>query len=105
MISHLGKMLSLVVGGTWAARRQGEEVFGLAIIGDGGTSTGEFHEALNIASVRKVARAVPGRKQPLCLFHTTSAQYHCRRLSDRAAGYGIPAAPSTAPILGKFTRR
>ncbi|HEY4760296.1 MAG TPA: thiamine pyrophosphate-dependent enzyme, partial [Thermoguttaceae bacterium] len=54
MISHLGKMLSLVVGGTWAARRQGEDVLGLAVIGDGGTSTGEFHEALNIASVRKV---------------------------------------------------
>ena len=52
MISHLGKMLSLVVGGVWAARRAGEEVFGLAVIGDGGTSTGEFHEALNLASVR-----------------------------------------------------
>ena len=38
MISHLGKMLSVVVGGTWAARRNGEQVFGLAVIGDGGTS-------------------------------------------------------------------
>ena len=44
MMSHLGKMLSVVVGGTWAARRNGEQAFGLAVIGDGGTSTGEFHE-------------------------------------------------------------
>ena len=53
MISHLGKMLSVVVGGTWAARRRGEEVFGLGVIGDGGASTGEFHESLNIAAVHR----------------------------------------------------
>ena len=54
MISHLGKMLSLVGGGVWAARREGEDVFGLAVVGDGGSSTGEFHESLNLASVQKV---------------------------------------------------
>ena len=53
MISHLGKMPSLVVGGVWAARRQGEDVFGLAIVGDGGSSTGEIHESLNLAAVQK----------------------------------------------------
>ena len=42
MLSHLGKMLSVVVGGTWAARRHGEDVFGLAVIGDGGSSTASF---------------------------------------------------------------
>jgi len=54
MISHLGDMLSLVVGEPGRARKNGEDVFGLSIIGDGGTSTGDFHESLNIASVRKV---------------------------------------------------
>ena len=53
MLSHLGKMPSLVVGGVWAARRNGEDVFGLAVLGDGASSTGEFHEALNLASVSK----------------------------------------------------
>jgi 2-oxoisovalerate dehydrogenase E1 component len=53
MISHLGDMVSLVVGGTWAARKQGEDIVGVSVSGDGGTSTGDFHESLNIASVRK----------------------------------------------------
>ncbi len=89
MISHLGKMLSLVVGGTWAARRNGEDVFGLAVIGDGGSSTGEFHEALNLASVHKVPVLLLIENNHYAFSTPTSAQYRCRRLSDRAAGYGI----------------
>jgi 2-oxoisovalerate dehydrogenase E1 component len=89
MISHLGKMLSLVVGGTWAARRQGEAVFGLAVIGDGGTSTGEFHESLNLASVHRVPVLFLIENNHYAFSTPTSAQYHCQRLSDRAAGYGI----------------
>ncbi|MGA2031563.1 MAG: thiamine pyrophosphate-dependent enzyme [Thermoguttaceae bacterium] len=89
MISHLGKMLSLVVGGTWAARRQGEEVFGLSAIGDGGTSTGEFHEALNLAAVLRVPVLFLVENNHYAFSTPTSAQYRCRRLSDRARGYGI----------------
>jgi 2-oxoisovalerate dehydrogenase E1 component len=89
MISHLGKMLSLVVGGTWAARRRGEEVFGLAVIGDGGSSTGEFHEALNIASVRKTPVLFLVENNHYAFSTPTSAQYNCRQLSDRAQAYGI----------------
>jgi 2-oxoisovalerate dehydrogenase E1 component len=89
MISHLGKMLSLVVGGTWAARQHGEEVFGLAVIGDGGTSTGEFHEALNIASVRGAPVLLLIENNQYSFSTPTSAQYHCRCLADRAQGYGI----------------
>ena len=69
MISHLGKMPSLVVGGTWAARRAGEDVFGLAVIGDGGSSTGEIHETMNIASVRKVPVLFIIQNNHLFLFH------------------------------------
>jgi 2-oxoisovalerate dehydrogenase E1 component len=89
MMSHLGKMLSLVVGGTWAARRNGEQVFGLAVIGDGGTSTGEFHESLNIASVHKVPVLFLIENNHYAFSTPTSVQYNCRRLSDRAIGYGI----------------
>ena len=102
MISHLGKMLSMVVGGTWAARRGhhvghhvpmvvvGEQVFGLAVIGDGGTSTGEFHESLNLASVQQVPVLFLVENNHYAFSTPTSMQYNCRRLSDRAAGYGIP---------------
>ncbi len=89
MISHLGKMLSLVVGGTWAARGHGEEVFGLAVIGDGGSSTGEFHEAINIASVHKVPVLFLVENNHYSFSTPTSMQYNCERLSDRARGYGI----------------
>ncbi|HUT12939.1 MAG TPA: thiamine pyrophosphate-dependent enzyme [Thermoguttaceae bacterium] len=89
MISHLGKMLSLVVGGTWAARRNGEDVFGLAVIGDGGTSTGEFHESLNLASVHNVPVLFLIQNNHYSFSTPTSAQYRCEHLSDRAQGYGI----------------
>ena len=89
MISHLGKMLSLVVGGTWAARQHGEEVFGLVVVGDGGSSTGEFHEAVNLAAVRKSPVLFLIQNNHYSFSTPTSAQYACRQLSDRAAGYGI----------------
>ena len=90
MISHLGKMVSTVVGGTWAARQNGEDVFGLAVIGDGGSSTGEIHEALNVASVHRVPVLFLIQNNGYSFSTPTSAQYRCRRLSDRAGGYGIP---------------
>jgi 2-oxoisovalerate dehydrogenase E1 component len=89
MMSHLGKMLSPVVGGTWAARREGEDVFGLAVIGDGGSSTGEFHESLNLASVRKTPVLFLIENNHYSFSTPTSLQYQCRHLSDRARGYGI----------------
>jgi len=90
MISHLGNMLSLAVGGTWAARERGESAFGLTVIGDGGTSTGEFHEALNIASVRRVPVLFIIENNEYAFSTPTRLQYHCEALADRAAGYGIP---------------
>ncbi len=89
MISHLGQMLSTVVGGTWAARRQGEDVFGLAVIGDGGSSTGEFHESLNLASVRKAPVLFLVENNQYSFSTPATFQYHCRHLADRAHGYGI----------------
>ncbi len=89
MISHLGKMLSLVVGGTWAARREGEDVFGLAVVGDGGSSTGEFHESINLAAVRKVPVLFLIENNQYSFSTPASFQYRCRHLADRAHGYGI----------------
>ncbi|HAJ79693.1 MAG TPA: transketolase [Fibrobacteres bacterium] len=90
MISHLGDMISLVVGGTWAARKNGEDVMGLSITGDGGTSTGDFHESLNIASVRKVPVLFLIENNHYAYSVPTRLQYNCKKLSDRAASYNIP---------------
>ncbi len=89
MISHLGQMLSTVVGATWAARSRGEEVFGLAVIGDGGSSTGSFHEALNLASVLQVPVLFLVENNHYAFSTPTSLQYRGQRLSERAAAYGL----------------
>ncbi len=89
MISHLGRMLSVAVGATWAGRRQGDDVFGLAVIGDGGSSTGEFHEAINLAAVHRVPVLFLVENNNYSFSTPIELQYRCENLSDRAAGYGI----------------
>ena len=89
MISHLGSMLAPAVGGVWAARRNGEDVFGLTTIGDGGSSTGDFHESLNIASVQKVPVLFVIENNEFAFSTPANLQYNCKHLSDRAAAYGI----------------
>ncbi|MBD3392397.1 MAG: transketolase, partial [Chitinivibrionales bacterium] len=89
MISHIGNMLAPCVGGTWAARRNGEDIYGIAVIGDGGTSTGDFHESINLASVRKAPVLFMIENNHLAYSTPTELQFNCERLSDRAAGYGI----------------
>src|SRR5438552_6517113 len=55
MISHLGAMVSVVVGSLLAKRFRGEKNFiGLTSIGEGGMQTGSFHEGMNIAAVEQV---------------------------------------------------
>lgn len=89
MISHLGNMLAPAVGGVWAARRNGEDVFGLATIGDGGSSTGDFHESINFASVQKIPVLFLIENNHYAFSTPTHLQYNCKTLSDRAKGYGI----------------
>jgi 2-oxoisovalerate dehydrogenase E1 component len=89
MLSHLGNMAALTVGGVWAARSRGEKVFGLTTIGDGGSSTGDIHESLNLASVRKVPVLFIIENNHYAYSTPTNLQYNCEKLSDRAAGYGI----------------
>ncbi len=89
MMSHLGKMPSLVVGGTWAARRNGEDAFGLSVIGDGGSSTGEFHESLNLAALHRVPVLFVIENNYYSFSTPISAQYANKQLSERAKGFGI----------------
>jgi len=89
MMSHLGSMLSLVVGGVWGARQNGEKVCGLAVIGDGGTSTGDFHEAINIAAVRNVPVLFVIENNEYAFSTPVKQQFACAKLSSRAEGYGI----------------
>lgn len=90
MISHLGAMISVVNGALMAKRFQGQQdVVGAACIGDGGTSTGAFHEALNQAAVEKLPLVVAVANNQFAYSTPTSRQYACEGLVERAAGYGI----------------
>ncbi len=90
MISHLGAMVSVVTGGVMAKRLQGKDTIGVAFVGDGATSTGDVHEALNFAAVMEVPLLVIIENNHYAYSTPTEKQYRCRKLADRAIGYGIP---------------
>jgi pyruvate dehydrogenase E1 component alpha subunit/2-oxoisovalerate dehydrogenase E1 component alpha subunit len=90
MISHLGAMISVVNGVLLARRFKGDSgVVGVASIGDGGTSTGAFHEALNQASVEKLPLVLVVADNQYAYSTPTMRQYACASLVDRALAYGI----------------
>jgi len=89
MISHLGPQLSLAAGVALRHKLLGEKKVSLAFTGDGGTSQGEFHEALNTASVWKLPVIFVVENNGWGLSTPVSEQYACKQLADRGAGYGM----------------
>lgn len=91
MISHLGSLLSVVAGALFARRLQGRlgDTVGATSIGDGGTSTGAFHEGLNMAAVEKLPLVVSIANNQFAYSTPTARQYACESLVDRAVGYGV----------------
>jgi len=90
MISHLGSMLPVACGLALAAQRRGEARVAAAFVGDGATSEGDFHEALNLAAVWKLPVLFVIENNQYGLSTPASEQYACRDLADRGAGYGVP---------------
>jgi acetoin:2,6-dichlorophenolindophenol oxidoreductase subunit alpha len=90
MISHLGAMIPVVAGGLMARRFRGETgVVGATCIGDGGTSTGAFHEGLNAAAVEKLPLVVVIANNQYAYSTPNSRQFACDDLLDKAIGYGV----------------
>ncbi|MBV6440890.1 MAG: dehydrogenase [Haliscomenobacteraceae bacterium CHB4] len=89
MISHLGPQLSLAAGVAMAHKLKKEGRISLAFTGEGATSQGEFHEALNVASVWKLPVIFLIENNGYGLSTRPSEQYACESLTDRAAGYGM----------------
>lgn len=90
MISHLGAMVPAVAGGLLARRLRGESgIVGATCLGDGGTSTGAFHEGLNAAAVDKLPLVVVVANNRYAYSTPNSRQYACADLLDKAAGYGV----------------
>jgi TPP-dependent pyruvate/acetoin dehydrogenase alpha subunit len=90
-ISHLGDMIPVMTGVLLGARLQQKKFVGVAYIGDGGMSTGAFHEGLNFAAVQKLPLIVVAEHNQYAYSTPTSMQTAVKDLAEKAAGYGIPA--------------
>lgn len=90
MISHLGAMISAVGGVLFARKLKGiTGTVGATCIGDGGTSTGAFHEGINFAAVEKLPLVVVVANNQYAYSTPTSRQFACENLVDKAVGYGV----------------
>jgi len=90
MISHLGAMIPAVSGALMARRMRGETgVVGATCLGDGGTSTGAFHEGLNVAAVEKLPLVLVIANNQYAYSTPSNRQFACADLIDKAVGYGV----------------
>ncbi len=91
MISHLGPQLSLADGVALADVIQRKNKVTLAFTGDGATSQGEFHEALNVAAVWQLPVIFVIENNGYGLSTPNQEQFRCKQLVDKGIGYGIEA--------------
>jgi len=89
MISHLGPQLAIADGVALAYKLRKENKASLAFTGDGGTSEGDFHEALNTAAVWDLPVIFLIENNGYGLSTPVNEQYRCASLVDKAKGYGM----------------
>jgi 2-oxoisovalerate dehydrogenase E1 component len=89
MISHLGPQLAIADGVSLAYKLRNEKKVSLAFSGDGGTSEGDFHEALNVAAVWDLPVIFLIENNGYGLSTPVNEQYRCEYLVDKAKGYGM----------------
>src|SRR6188474_3934087 len=89
MISHLGPQLAIADGISLAHKLKEEEKVSLAFTGEGGTSEGDFHEALNVAAVWDLPVIFLIENNGYGLSTPVAEQYRCKSLVDKARGYGM----------------
>ncbi|MFN5706037.1 MAG: thiamine pyrophosphate-dependent enzyme [bacterium] len=89
MISHLGPQMALADGIALADILENKNKATLVFTGDGATSQGDFHEAINVASVWNLPVIFIIENNGYGLSTPVSEQYNCERLADRGIGYGI----------------
>jgi len=101
MISHLGAMIPAVAGALFARRMKGKSgSVGAVCIGDGATSTGAFHEGVNLAAVERLPLVVVVANNQYAYSTPNDRQFACADLLDRAVGYGIEGHKVDGTDLG-----
>ena len=91
MISHLGPQLGVADGIALSHLLKNEAKLTAVFSGEGGTSEGDFHEALNVASVWNLPVLFCIENNGYGLSTPTSEQYNCTHIADRGKGYGMEA--------------
>jgi 2-oxoisovalerate dehydrogenase E1 component len=91
MISHLGPQLGVADGIALASKLKNTKEVTAVFTGEGGTSEGDFHEALNVASVWSLPVLFCVENNGYGLSTPTNEQYKCKDIADRALGYGMEA--------------
>ena len=91
------------VGLAYAARRRGDDTVALAFVGDGGTSEGDFHEALNFAAVFQAPVVFLVQNNRYAISVPLAKQTAAPSLAHKGVGYGIPASRSTATTRWRCT--
>jgi 2-oxoisovalerate dehydrogenase E1 component len=91
MISHLGPQLALADGIALANKLKDNKQVCAVFSGDGGTSEGDFHEALNVASVWELPVIFVIENNGYGLSTPTNEQFRCDRIADKGVGYGMDA--------------
>jgi len=89
MISHLGSQMGVADGIALGNLLSKNNEVTLVFSGDGGTSQGDFHEAMNVASVWNLPVIFVIENNGYGLSTPSAEQFKCAQLSERAAGYGI----------------
>ncbi len=90
LLSHIGTMIPIAAGVAWAEKARGEGRAVLTFIGDGGTSTGDFHEGLNFAAVHRLPLVVIIDNNQYAYKTLPKEQFACESLVLKAPGYGVP---------------
>ena len=89
MISHLGPQLGVADGIALASKLKNRKEVTAVFTGEGGTSEGDFHEALNVASVWNLPVLFCVENNGYGLSTPTNEQYNCKNIADRGIGYGM----------------
>lgn len=89
MISHLGPQMGVADGVALAHKLRGEEKLTAVFTGEGGTSEGDFHEALNVAAVWDLPVLFCVENNGYGLSTPTNEQYRCEHIADKGIGYGM----------------
>ena len=90
-ISPLGTLIAVMNGVMLATRMQKKKSVGMVYIGDGGTSTGAFHEAANFAAVQNLPLVIVGENNSYAYTTPTTKQMRILNLADRVKAYGMPS--------------